>query len=161
MLKFTLLFLVCVSTVSFADDWKGKSDDSQWSIGGLAAVGLGNQSGLGIIGTASKKIVQRGFADDLTNSVSIEGIFGPRFSNLATVLQYGVHLRWDFEKDNNWTLYALGGFGGTISTYTAAGTQVFFSPRFGVGAFWKASARIYGRAELTHDQIALGLVFPY
>jgi len=158
---FLFLSTVCVSiatgSVAQAEDWKGAPEESVLSIGGLAGVGLsGQSSAFTVLGTASKKIVNHGFVPDITNSVSVEGIFGPAFWSGGTALAYGLHLRWDFEKDKNWTLYAVGGLGGNA----LSGRGELF-PRFGVGAFYKMSGPLNARFELSHELIAVGVNVPF
>ena len=159
-----LLFFLCVIWMSFvagrfvyAEDWKGKPEDSVLSLGALTGVGLVDQgSGLALFGTVSKKIVNHGFIPEITDSVSVECALGPVFLSVGSAMIYSVHLRWDFEKDQNWTLYALGGLGGNV----LSGRSELY-PRFGIGAFYKMSGPLNGRVELSHEAILLGLNVPF
>jgi hypothetical protein len=49
--------------------------------------------------------------------------------------------------------------GGDI-TGDSLGNRFELYPRFGVGAFWKIGQNFNFRAELSHEFIGLGLVFP-
>jgi hypothetical protein len=93
--------LVLAASAARADDFKGKDDPTQLGFGGMAGMGiLDNHVGFEILGTASKKIVNRGFAGDIANSVSIEAELGPLFVPGGTAFAYSMHMRWDFDKDN-------------------------------------------------------------
>jgi hypothetical protein len=144
-----------------AADWKGPSDGSEGSFGGLAGLGIvDNSNGFSLIGTASKKVIKSGFIPDITNPVSFEGQFGPVFLSGATAWFYSAHLRWDFEKDSIWTFYALGGLGGNILSVNSS-TRFELFPRFGIGAFWKVSPLVFVRGEISHELIALGINIPF
>ena len=144
--------------VVYAEDWKGKPEESVLSLGALTGVGLVDQgSGLALFGTISKKIINHGFISEITDSVSVEGALGPVLLSGGTAMVYSVHLRWDFEKDQNWTLYALGGVGGNVLT----GRSSEFYPRFGIGAFYKMAGPLNGRVELSHEAILVGLNVPF
>ncbi|MFZ9595995.1 MAG: hypothetical protein ACO3A2_07955, partial [Bdellovibrionia bacterium] len=141
-----------------ADDWKGSPEESVLSVGGLAGLGMVNSTtGLAVLGTVSKKILPQGFISEITNSASVEAQVGPVLGGLGGAAWiYSLHLRWDFEKDKNWTLYALGGLGGVTQGILSSVT-----PRFGVGAFWKMSGPLNIRAELSHNLIAVGVNLPF
>lgn len=156
-----LLLGLLRSYAVFAEDWKGEPETSQISVGALTGMGVIDGSvGYALIATVSKKIISHGFISDLDNSVSIEGQLGPVFYSGLTPWHYSVHLRWDFEKDPNWTLYALGGAGGNIVSVNSA-TRFEFFPRFGVGAFWKMMPNVWWRGELSHELIAIGILLPF
>src|SRR5262245_52809752 len=132
LLMMTLLTLT--ATPVLADDFKGKDDPSQFGFGGMAGLGiLDNRGGFSLLGTASKKIIDRGFVPDIVNSVWIEAEAGPLFVGGSTAFVYSLHLRWDFVQNEVWTLYALGGAGGAI-TGAALGDRFELYPRFGAGA---------------------------
>src|SRR5262245_30536128 len=99
-----------------AEDWKGEPDTNGYDLGGLGglAIHAGN-AGFAMLGTVSKKIVPKGFASDINNSVSLETQLGPIFIAHTTVFSYSLHLRWDFQRDPKWFFYALGGVGGLIA----------------------------------------------
>jgi hypothetical protein len=141
-------------------DFKGNSEPSEFSIGAMPGAGiLDNHVGFAILGTASKKIVHRGFVPDINDSVSIEVEMGPLFVSGSAAFQYSGHLRWDFEKDTWWTLYALGGLGGDI-TGASLGDRFELYPRFAMGAMWKIGQNFALRGELSHEFIGIGILFP-
>jgi hypothetical protein len=165
-----LFFLGLTAFDGFAQDWKGEPESSRFSLGALTGMGVvDNSSGFAFIGTASAKVVPHGFAPDLRDSVSIEGQMGPLLINGYSSWHFSGHLRWDFEKDDQWTFYALGGLAGNVSSvaysssYTTSSyyyTHTEFYFRFGVGAFWKMAKNFYWRGELSHELVALGVIFP-
>ena len=147
--------------VVHAEDWKGVPEESVLSLGGLAGLGIIDElSGFTMLGTLSKKIVNHGFAPDITNSVSVEVEFGPVLLAVGTALAYSFHLRWDFEKDKDWTLYALGGVGGNVLNVTSRNRGEVY-PRFGIGAFYKMSGPLNARVELSHELIGVGINVPF
>jgi hypothetical protein len=151
-----------VTSLAFAQDWKGKPDPSQFSAGAITGMGIIDGSvGYALLGTVSKKILPQGFISDITNSVSIEGALGPVFLSNVTAAAYSVHLRWDFVKDINWTFYGLGGVGGSIMDDKLGGNRFELTPRFGVGTFFSITEVIRGRAEVSHDLIAVGVNFTF
>ena len=151
------LFLILPAANANAEDWKGESEASVLSVGGLTGLGLvRGSSGLVLLGTVSKKIVNRGFVPDISNSVSLEGQVGPTLFAGVTNWMYSVHLRWDFEKDRNWNLFALGGLGGN-----AGGNSSELAPNFGVGALWKMAGPLNIRFQLTHNLIVAGVNVPF
>lgn len=147
--------------LAFAEDWKGESDISEGSFGVINGLGIINSStGYTLIGTVSKKIITNGFIPDLSNSVSIEGLFGPVFLSGVTGWLYSAHLRWDFEKDVNWAFFAVGGLGGNVVSQNNH-TDFILSPRFGVGAFWKVTPQIKIRGDIAHDLVTVGINVPF
>ncbi len=164
-----LLFLgaICfgfsAGRIGHAEDWKGTPEESVLSLGGMTGLGLIDEtSGFTIFGTISKKIVNHGFVPEITNSVSVEGAFGPvLLSGESTALAYSVHLRWDFEKDKDWTLYALGGLGGNARWRVPGVSRSELYPRFGIGAFYKMSGPLNARVEFSHESISAGINVPF
>lgn len=164
------IWLVCLvglvgANASYADeaaeDWKGKSETSEVSFGALAGMGLIDSNvGFSLLGTASKKIIKSGFAKDMSNSVSIEAALGPVFIAGTTALAFSGHLRWDFQKDDKWTFYALGGLGGNMLSVNSVNRFELF-PRFGIGSFYSITTSVRLRAEVTHDLIGIGVNFPF
>src|SRR4051812_17989063 len=113
---FLLLAFPFIVSAHAAEDWKGDPDPAQVHFGALLGLGvIDSNAGFAVLGTASKKIVQHGFSPDINNSVSIETQLGPLFVSGGTAFAYSAHLRWDFEKDLDWTFYALGGLAGHIT----------------------------------------------
>jgi hypothetical protein len=156
-----MAFGFSTTSVVYAEDWKGVSEESVLSLGGMAGLAvIDATSGFTVLGTVSKKIVTHGFVPDITNSVSVEGAVGPVFLSVGTAVAYSIHLRWDFEKDKDWTLYALGGLGGNVLTASGSSRGEAF-PRFGIGAFYKMSGPLNARVELSHELIAVGINVPF
>src|SRR4051812_9522515 len=86
--------------IAKAEDWKGTPEESVLSLGGMTGIGtIDAMSGFTIYGTFSKKIINHGFISEITDSVSAEGKLGPVILSGGSAIVYGVHLRWDFEKD--------------------------------------------------------------
>src|SRR6476620_9165319 len=87
-LLFETLLLPC-STAYSAEDWKGTPDESSFSFGGLAGLGIIDTSaGFALLGTASQKIVRHGFIPDIANSVSVEVAAGPVFMSGSTPFNF-------------------------------------------------------------------------
>lgn len=134
-LKMALTLVLTMSLahplVGRAEDWKGPTAPESTQLGAMTGLGLvGGQAGLALIGQASKRIVERGFVPDLNNSVWFEiqagwilGITG------GNPFGYSAHLRWDFTRNDQWTLYAITGFGGLSGNGMAP-----FYPRTAIGA---------------------------
>ncbi len=147
--------------VSSAEDWKGKPETAQWSLGVLTGLGIVNATpGFAIMGAAAKKIVEGGFIPDINNSVWIETEMGPVLAKGSVAFQFSGHLRWDFVRNEEWTFYALGGFGGS-STGSQLGDKFEFYPRFGVGALWKIFADFSFRGEVSHELTVVGAQFDF
>jgi hypothetical protein len=136
-----------------ADDWKGPSQTGDFSFGALTGVGMSGSTGFSILGSIGRKILPQGFVKDITNPAWVEAYLGPSFAGSTVLLAYSAHLRWDFEKDSEFSLYALGGFGGR------GGGD--FHLRFGVGAFWRPNPAFQWRAELASDFVGIGASFPF
>ncbi len=139
--------------------WKGEPEPSHFSIGALGGLGLINSTGgFSLIPTASMKVADHGWLNDVNDAVSLEAEFGPLFSVGATVLYYSAQLRWDFQYDKNWILYAIGGVGGFSAPESFGGFEIF--PRFGIGAMYDFHIPVIFRFELSHELIALGVNVP-
>lgn len=151
------LFLHSVCLYAQEEDWKGKPDPQEFTVGVLTGMGIvDSKAGLSVLGTVSRKVVEPGFAPDINNGVSIELAAGPLFASGETTLFYSTHLRWDFRKTAEWGLYALGGLAG----YTAnsqIGNPFEFFPRFGIGTFWRLQDTFWLRAEVSHEFTGVGL----
>jgi hypothetical protein len=150
-----------VASSGGGEDWKGKSDGSEVHFGGLTGLGIIDfHPGFVLLGTASKKIVHSGFVPDITNSVSIEAEAGPLFAASTTLFDYSLHLRWDFEKDEHWIFYAIGGVGGFIAGSSFGSDNFMVFPRFGLGTFFRVNDLILIRGEISHELIAAGITIP-
>lgn len=147
-------------TFSESEPFKGPSDSTQFMAGG--SVGLGIISGFpafDILGFVALKIVPRGFVPDINDSVWIELQTGPAVTQGVLAIPYSAHMRWDFVRDQQWTLFATGGLAGTFVGVGAASTRVEFFPRAGIGAFLHLTPGLLLRADLSHEFTALGVAF--
>ncbi len=152
-----LIACLAIQTPAFAEDWKGEPDGIGFDFGGLVGLGIvDSSSGVATIGTLSRKIISKGFVPDISNSVSVEGQFGPIFIPQHTAWFYSAHLRWDFNKSPAWTFYGLGGFGGNIMS-----SRVEIFPRLGAGAIWKVDQLVWLRGEVSHELTAVGVTIPF
>lgn len=143
-----------------AEPWKGRPSEREWGLGVLAGMAtVDGTVGLATLGTAAKKIVHHGFVPDLNNQVFIETQIGPLFVSSEVGVQYSAHLRWDFQKDEEWIFYGLAGLGGLVIDLGAAGTSWRVYPRTGIGTLWKVGHQLRLRGELSHELIGLGVVF--
>jgi opacity protein-like surface antigen len=143
-----------------AADWKGPDERAELHFGGLAGMGtVDSQAGFVVLGTISKKIIHHGFVPDIANSVSVEIQAGPLFVYSTAIFAYSAHLRWDFQKDERWTIYAIGGLAGDV-TGPGLGSRFILLPRFGVGSFLKLNEMVYLRGELSREVIGLGVAIP-
>ncbi len=152
-----------IASTSFASEWKGKPDSSEVAVGGIAGVGVIDGVGnFTLLGTLAKKIVNQGFIPDVNNSVWLEAQLGPYFATGFTPWAYSAHLRWNFNKDAEWTFYALGGLGGAfIPTHAGIPSKIEMIPRLGIGTFWNVSAMFLIRLEVSHELVGLGMTFPF
>ncbi|MFL5813675.1 MAG: hypothetical protein ACJ763_08865 [Bdellovibrionia bacterium] len=149
------------TAVSSSEDWKGKPEASEWAFSALTGLGIVNATpGFAIMGAAARKILDQGFVPDINNSVWIETELGPVFAKGSAAFQFSGHLRWDFVRNEDWTFYALGGFGGSV-TGQKLGDKFEFYPRFGAGALWKIFADFNVRGEVSHELVVLGAQFEF
>lgn len=147
------------SSAFAAADFKGESPTAEITWGGSAGLAqIYSEAGFAVIGTVAKKIVTKGFAPDLNNQVFIELQAGPLFIASSTLVAYSTHLRWDFVKDATWTLFAIGGMGGTVGKFSGSLTSDFvLHPRFGAGAFLRLMPNVSLRGELSAEWSTVGL----
>jgi hypothetical protein len=159
-----LALLVAVSFAprpASADDWKGKPDGAEVHLGAMGGLAIVNfNAGFALLGNASKKIIEHGFVGEVTDSVSLETELGPVFVASSTIFSYSLHLRWDFEYNEHWTFFALGGAGGYVTGSNFGNTWELF-PRFGLGAFYRVNDLVMVRAEASHEVIAVGVTVPF
>lgn len=121
---------------------------------GLAIID--SSSAFTLLGTASRKIVDRGFVSDVNNQVFVELAIGPAFFKGNTAFVFSTHLRWDFERDAKLRLFAIGGLGGN-ATGADAGNRWTLAPRFGIGALYQISDGLSLRGEISHEWMAAGV----
>jgi hypothetical protein len=146
------------SFVFAAEDFKGSNPAHEFTLGLTGGLGVvDSTAGFALIGSAAKKIIQHGFVPDINNQVFIELELGPMFASGTTAMVYSAHLRWDFPKDEKWTFFALGGFGGNI-TDSKLGDHWELFPRFGVGAFWSLKTGLALRGVISHELMVVGVM---
>jgi hypothetical protein len=144
-----------------AEDYKTFNPNHTVTLGVAGGLGLiDTTEGFTLIGSAGVRLVPDGFIPDIVNPVFLELQFGPMFARGSTLWMYSTHLRWDFVKDNTWTLFALGGFGGNISDNVVLGDRVAFHPRFGIGAFYDIGV-IVMRFDFSHELVTAGVSYPF
>ncbi len=154
----TVLASFGVGSFAFAaEDWKGQPPSQEFTLGGLFGLGIVDSSGgASVLGSVAKKILNQGFVPDINNQVYVEAEVGPLFTSGTTVFFYSGHLRWDFQKDDLWTFYALGGLAGDV-TGAKLGDHWELYPRVGVGALWNIGMNWSVRGEVSHELIAVGI----
>jgi len=164
------LTLICSSVVSLSvaapapaakssevEDWKGPSKESRVQVGGMGGLGIIDTTpAIQITGFAAFRVVKRGFVEDINDAVWAELQVGPAITANGTGLAFMPGLRWDFHKDEAWSLYALGGVGGNYFTFGGPANRVAIFPRFAVGGFFHINWMTYLRAEISHEFIGLG-----
>lgn len=155
--SFILVVFGLLSSVASpaAEDWKGEPYQTNLAVAGMAGAGIiGGNVGLGVTAAIAIKIAHEGFIPDINDQVWLEFQGGPLFITGLTAATYGLFLRWDFHKDDDFTLYSLGGFGGSINP-----TRVY--PRVAVGTIYRISGDLALRAELSHEFIGVGLAIDF
>jgi hypothetical protein len=156
------LVLTNLATARADEDFKGQPNPQQFTVGAAAGLGIvdGN-GGFALIGSAAKKIIDRGFAPDINNQVFVELELGTAVRSGPDSFVYGAHLRWDFEKDAEWTFFAIGGLGGNVTDQAGTiGEHWELFPRFGAGAFWRPAwlpPNLSVRGELSHELTVVGV----
>ena len=168
-MKLTLLlvtvFLSIPSSVFAGEPWKGRTEVRPVELGIMSGMAIyGNEANWGILPSVAYLIKDHGFADDLDNRVWVELQAGPTFFSSAnstqTGFQHSIHLRWDFNYNEKWTFYGLGGFGGYgLPKYR--GSSFTIHPRFGAGAEYQTKAPFLFRAEVSAEFIGLGVAFNF
>jgi hypothetical protein len=151
--------IMCMGAAAPAEDWKGTSPTHTLTFGALAGLGLVDATGgMALRGFLSKKIVDRGFVTDVNDQVFLEAAAGPVFLTGTTALAFSAQLRWEFNKDEEYALYAVGGVGGihTGVAYSRV-NELRLYPRFGIGGLWNFADVLAIRAELAQDFIGLGV----
>jgi hypothetical protein len=156
-----LVFLIAGQSFAETEEWKGKANEQEFTMGAMTGLGLYNgNAGFTLIGHLAKKIVDQGFVPEINNQVFAEVEVGPLFVLGSVAWMYGLHLRWDFIRDETWTIFALGGVGGSI-TSSSIDNSFRIAPRFGIGSLYAISDQWKIRAELSHNLILAGFSFGY
>lgn len=148
------------ATVSSGEDYKSVHPMNNFTFGANGGFGLiDTRAGFSLLGSVAAKIVKDGFVPEIVNPVFLEIQFGPVFASGATFWMYSTHLRWDFVKDRDWTLFAIGGFSGNIAD-NKYGDRVTLAPRFGVGAFYSLE-NMDLRFDFSREVITAGISLPF
>ena len=116
------------------EEWKGKSPSQHYSAGFLGGVSVNGASNFGgvFVGHLGLLLVERGFiGGEINDQVVVEVEAGPELFSRVTALGVSTHLRWDFHRNEDFTVYGLGG----VSFHVAPGFNQIH-PRFGAGAIW-------------------------
>ena len=142
---------------SSGEDWKGKPSGREFTLGGILGLGLVEpQHGFGMSFNVAKKIINSGFIPDVNNQVFLEAEVGPTWVSGGSAAQWSAHLRWDFQKDDRWTFFAIMGLGGE-STSNGLGNNSFVYPRIGGGVFYYLTQNLSIRGEISHELTGVGL----
>ena len=144
------------TTAQIQEDWKGRSPDSNVTLSPMFGAAF-RETGVGIAvaGSAAIRLLEHGFIPDINNQVFLETQLGGIFFPNRDVFSYAAQLRWDFVKDDRFTVFAVGGLGGRIG----GGAWNIF-PRFGVGMMVAVARSFDLRFDFTQDALMTGLSFP-
>jgi opacity protein-like surface antigen len=143
------------------EQWHGKLSDHDFDVGALGGVGaFRGTGGFGLLGTAAKEVIPRGFVPDIDDAVFFEVEAGPYFIQGGTDFHFSAHLRWDFAMDQEWTFYALGGVAGDITGNSLSNAADIYL-HFGAGAQWKVSSIVWLRGEVSREFLGVGVLFPF
>lgn len=158
----TLAFLFSLSSLAEEppqeEQWKGTPYSNDFALGVLGGIGhVNGTAGFSLPLTVSAKIAHEGFLDDINDQVHIELAVGPLFVSGGTVVEYSLHMRWDFHKNYLWSLYAVGGFGGKFSG-SSLGSIARLYPRTGVGVMYNLFETVSFRTEFSHELIGVGVI---
>lgn len=148
------------ANISSGEDYKSVHPTNNFTFGAAAGFGLiDTHAGFSALGSVAAKIVKDGFVPEIVNPVFLEIQFGPVFASGESFWMYSTHLRWDFVKDRDWTLFAIGGFSGNIAN-NKYGDRVTLAPRFGVGAFYSLDTMDL-RFDFSREVITAGISLPF
>ncbi|MCB0403423.1 MAG: hypothetical protein KDD51_01460 [Bdellovibrionales bacterium] len=138
-----------------AEEWKGDPLQTNLSFAAMAGAGvIGGTVGFGLTGAIAVKIAHEGFIPDINDQVFLEFQGGPLFLAPSAAAVYGLFMRWDFHKNDDFSLYSLGGVGGTVNP-----TRVY--PRVALGMIYRLSGDLALRAELSHEFIGAGIAIDF
>jgi hypothetical protein len=141
-------------------DWKTPGLPPLYNFGAMSGLGvIDSYGGVAFLGTASLTVLDRGFVPDISNSVATEIEAGPMITSGHGAFWYSLHMRWDFQKDNDWTFYALAGLAGN-GTPSSLGGHFEIWPRFGAGAIYKLTSFVSVRGEISHEFTGIGISVP-
>ena len=159
--RFLLVTAFALPTlVQGAENWHGKPYDNLFDVGGMTGMGiLDGRVGYEVRGSVAVKVAHHGFFPDINNQLFLELQPGILFISGSTAFTYSLHLRWDFNMNEDWSFYAVGGFGGDITGHTL-GDRVELYPRLGIGARWNVYANFGFRFEFSHEFTGIGVAVP-
>jgi len=141
------------------NDWKGKPSDKEWNLAPLTGLSIfDGKAGMAILGAFAKKVSHEGFVPDINDQVFLEIVLGPLLIDSETAFFSSIHVRWDFQFDDFWRFYSVGGVGNHI-TGDALGKVFRVFPRFGAGVLMSLSDDLDLRAELSHEVSLIGFSF--
>lgn len=150
------------------ENWKGKPPPGQWMLGGTLGPAIyGSDVRMSFLGSAAVLIKEQGLLDDVNDQLWFEGQAGMIFLPGSNPLRFNAHLRWDFHKDLDVTLFATGGVGMILSGVgvdklgITRSYDFLINPRFGLGMFWHIFSPLSMRLELTHDYLGAGLAMTF
>lgn len=152
--------LALITSSAFAkgavEPWKGQPPLHEFTVGVGGGLALnGPDLGGVIVASVAKKLLHNGFLDDINDQVFLEIQGGPEFVSGVTAFGVSTHLRWDFNRNDDLTLFGIGGFWGLFGT-----NITHFSPRFGAGLLWHLEYFAI-RTELSHNWVLLGAQMPF
>jgi len=160
-----LVFALSANLASAGEAWKGRTTVRPVEFGLMSGAAIyGSDVNWSILPSVAYLMKDRGFAEDIDNRVWIEGQFGPTFFSShqenQTGLQYSVHLRWDFNMNEHWMFYGLGGLSGfgLPKVYDSSFT---LHPRFGAGAQYQTKTALMLRGEISAEFIGLGAALQF
>lgn len=142
------------------DDWNWPSPTHEWTLAVMPGVAtINSTTGFSLQFSAAKKVVDKGFAPDISNQVFLEAQAGPFTASKGSAFMYSLLIRWDFILNGDWTFYGIGGLGGN-KTSVGLGDQFQLLPRFGVGALLdlerQTHAPISLRGEFSRELVSIG-----
>ena len=152
-------------TPGAGEPWKGTTTVRPFEAGLMSGLSIyGNRGVWSILPSAAFLLKDRAFIADLDNRVWAELQAGPAFFSTGTTtqaaFQYSLHLRWDFNYNETWTVYGLGGFSG-YGLPSSLGSAFTFHPRFGAGVEYQTKSPLMIRGEVSAEFIGLGAAFNF
>ena len=165
MLK--LFSFVILSLFAFnahaVEEWKGEPTSGNMQLSVLSGLGsYTKHGGFSLVGGAGFKVAPNGFLDDVNEVGVMEFQLGHTFVEGNDPWPYSFHFRWDFQKNIDWTFFALGGLGGHFGSDHVFSNEWVIHPRFGVGAIWSPFVeRASVRFELDADKALVGMQFDF
>lgn len=143
--------------------WKGEPSASNVQLSLQGGVdGYRTNNGFAFLGGAAFKAIPNGLLDDVNEVGFFEVQLGHTFLDGGDPWPYSVHFRWDFQRNIDWTFYALGGLGGHFGDVHAFDADWAVHPRFGIGTLWSPFVENMSiRAEVAADRATAGVQFSF